>query len=48
MTPLCQDEMVSTIFHPDNRPIDFLKLFLFGFFSLIRLRLELGLQLGLG
>jgi hypothetical protein len=36
---------VSTIFHPANRPSDFLKLFLFGFLLLIWLRLQLGLRL---
>ena len=29
---------VSTIFHPANRPIDFLKSFLFGFFFIISVR----------
>ena len=34
-------EKVSTFFHPANRPIDFVKSFLFGFFLLIRLGLGL-------
>jgi hypothetical protein len=38
-TKICLCCMVRTIFHPANRPIDFLKSFLFGFFiNSIRVR----------
>ena len=38
--------MVSTIFHPANRPIDFLKSFLFGFFFInsVRVRVRVAVR----
>ena len=43
-------QRVSTFFHPANRPIDFVKSFLFGFFKFFRLGLELrlGVRVGVG
>jgi hypothetical protein len=46
-------QSVSTFFHPANRPIDFVKQFLFGFFInsvrvRVRVRVEVRVRVGVG
>jgi hypothetical protein len=44
-------QRVSTFFHPANRPIDFVKPFLFGFFInsvRVRVRVEVRVRVGVG
>jgi hypothetical protein len=38
--------LVSTIFHPANRPINFLKSFLFGFFKINSVRVAVRVGVG--